>query len=115
MIAGKGLRRKVLIASTGITLVIDLAIIAPGLVVAGALLIRRTPGGYLLASMVLVFTVVLGANLMAAGIAQLMTGVISVGQAIGFTAPFAILTLFAVWFTREVWRHFSEDVREHSE
>ncbi|MCL5994778.1 MAG: hypothetical protein M1546_01835 [Chloroflexi bacterium] len=37
----------------------DLAIVAPALIVSGVLLLRRAPIGYLLASTMLVYTVVL--------------------------------------------------------
>jgi uncharacterized membrane protein len=55
-----------------------------------------------------VFTVTLGPSLTVAGIAQLLTGIISIGQFIGMTAPFVILTLFAVWFTIVLFRKFSD-------
>ena len=95
-------------STTFITGVMDEGIVAPVLIVAGALLLRRAPTGYLLAPMMLVFTVTLGTNLLAAGIAQLLTGVISIGQFIGMTLPFAILTLIAIWLTIVLFRRFSE-------
>ena len=58
--------------------------------------------------MLLVFTVTLGLNLTVAGIAQLLTGVISLGQALGFTVPFVILTLIAIGLTVSLFRNFSE-------
>jgi hypothetical protein len=88
--------------------VMDLGVVAPALVVAGALLLRRVPIGYLLAPMMLAFAVMLGSNLIAAGITQLLGGVMSVGQAMGFTVPFAILTLFAIWLTVALFRHVCE-------
>jgi hypothetical protein len=94
--------------TTFTTAVIDIAIVAPALIVSGMLLRRRDPIGYLLAPMLLVFTVTLGLNLTAAGIAQLATDVISVGQALGFTVPFVILTLIAIGLTVSVFRNFSE-------
>jgi hypothetical protein len=96
--------------TTFITGVVDEGIVAPALIVAGTLLLRRAPVGYLLASLMLVFTVTLGANLLAAGIAQLLTGVISIGQFIGMTLPFAILTLIAFWLTVILFHRFSESV-----
>jgi hypothetical protein len=88
--------------------VVDIGIVAPALIVAGVLLLRRAPMGYLLAAMMLVFTVTLGTNLLVAGIAQLLTGVVTIGQFIGFTVPFAILTLIAIWLTMVLFRGFSE-------
>lgn len=96
--------------TTFITGVVDIGIVAPALIVAGALLLRRAPGGYLLATTLLVFTVTLGTNLIAAGIAQLLAGVVTIGQFIGFTVPFAILTLFAIWLTVVLFRACSESM-----
>src|SRR5437588_12564150 len=97
--------------TTFITGVLDEGIVAPALIVAGVLLVRQTPLGYLLASMMLVFTVVLGPNLTVGGIAQLLTGVISIGQFVGMTLPFVILTLFAVCFTVILFRRLSDVTR----
>ena len=94
--------------TTFTTAVIDIAIVAPTLIAAGLLLRRRVPIGYLLAPTLLVFTVTLGLNLTAAGIAQLVTGVISIGQALGFTVPFVMLTLMASGLTISLFRNFSE-------
>jgi hypothetical protein len=91
--------------STG---VVDIGVVAPALIVSGALRLRRVPIGYLLATMMLVFTVTLGPNLAAGGIAQLLSGVMSIGPFIGGTVPFVILTLFAIWFTIVLLRHYSE-------
>jgi hypothetical protein len=94
--------------TTFTTAVIDIAIVAPALIATGILLRRRAPIGYLLAPVLLVFTVTLGLNLTASGIAQLLTGVISIGQALGFTLPFVILMLIALALTVRLFRNFSE-------
>jgi hypothetical protein len=94
--------------TTFITGVVDIGIVAPALIVVGVLLLRRAPMGYLLATMMLVFTVTLGTTLLTAGIVQLLVGVVTVGQFIGFTVPFAILTMIAIWLTVVLFRGFSE-------
>ncbi len=94
--------------TTFMTGVVDEAIVAPALIVAGALLLRRKPFGYLLSSALLVFTVVLGTSITLGGIAQLQAGVLAVGQFIGMTFSFTILTLFAIWFSVAVFRSFEE-------
>lgn len=94
--------------TTVITFVIDMGIIAPALIVAGALLLRGAPLGYLLSAVLLVFTVVLGINLTAGGIAQILSGVITLGQFIGMSASFTVLTLFALGYTVALFRSFSE-------
>jgi hypothetical protein len=94
--------------TTFITGVVDIGIAAPALAVSGALLLRRDPLGYLPASMLLVFTMVLGVNLTAAGIAQMLTKVIGIGQFIAMTLPFVILTLIALWLTVILLRSCSD-------
>lgn len=94
--------------TTFVTGVIDLAIIAPALIVAGGLLLRKVPAGYLLASTMLVFTATLGPNLITGSLWQMLAGVISIGQAIGFSVPFAILTLIAIYFTVVLFRNISD-------
>jgi hypothetical protein len=94
--------------TTVITFVLDLGIIAPALIVAGTLLLRGAPFGYLLSAVLLVFTVVLGINLTAGGIAQRLTGVITMGQFIGMSASFMVLTLFALGYTVALSRSFSQ-------
>ncbi|HEX9077791.1 MAG TPA: hypothetical protein VF932_18545, partial [Anaerolineae bacterium] len=63
--------------------------------------------GYLLTPTLLVFTVLLGMNLTVAGIVQLLGGLVTIGQFIGFTAGFSLLTLFALWFTIVFFRNIS--------
>lgn len=91
--------------TTVITIVLDLAIIAPALILAGVKLLRRAPIGYLLGSALLVFSALLGVSLLAAGIVQRMIGLISVGQFMGFTMSFTVLTAFAIWLTIMLFRH----------
>jgi large-conductance mechanosensitive channel len=100
--------------TTFITGVVDIGIVAPALAVSGAMLLRRTPLGYLLASMMLVFTVVLGVNLTAAGIEQMLTGAIGIGQFIGMTLPFVVLTLLAIWLTIRLFRSCSHATRDQT-
>ncbi len=97
--------------TTFITGIIDIGIIAPALILGGVLIRRGDPFGYLLASTLLIFTCILGANLTAAGIVQVTKEVITVGQAMAFTVPFVILTLIAIWFTVVLFQNFSEDSR----
>lgn len=100
--------------TTFITGALDLGIIAPALVVTGMLLLRRAPLGYLMAPVLLVFTVVLGTGLSAAGIVQLLANLVTIGQFIGFTAGFSMLTLFALWFTIVVFRDLSDQITPYA-
>ena len=97
--------------TTFLTGIIDIGIVAPALILGGVLIRRGAPFGYLLASTMLIFTCILGANLTAGGIIQVTKEVITIGQAMAFTVPFVILTLIAVWFTVVLFRNFSEKVR----
>ena len=94
--------------TTFTTGIIDIGMIAPALIIAGVLIRRNAPFGYLLASTMLIFTCILGANLIAGGIIQVLKEVITVAQAMAFTVPFVILSLIAAWFTVLLFRNFSE-------
>jgi len=97
--------------TTFITGIIDIGLVTPALILAGVLIRRSAPLGYLLASTMLIFTCILGANLMAAGVVQVVKGVITIGQAMAFTVPFVVLSAIALWFTIRVFRNFSETVQ----
>lgn len=97
--------------TTFTTGIVDIGMVAPALIVSGALMRRRSPAGYLLAATMLIFTCILGANLTAGGVFQVAKGVITLGQAMTFTVPFVILSLIAVWFTVQLFRHFPEETR----
>jgi hypothetical protein len=94
--------------TTFTTGIIDISIVAPALILAGVLIRRDIPLGYLLASTLLIFTCILGTSLTAGGVIQVLKGVITIGQAMTFTVPFVILTLFAIWFTVLLFRNFSK-------
>ena len=96
--------------TTVITYAIDIGIVAPALIVVGIMLLRRNPLGYLLTATLLVFTVILGINLLTAGTIQMLTGLIDIRQFIGFVASFVILTLYAIWFTLAFFRNLSEQI-----
>lgn len=100
--------------TTGVTWVIDIGFVGPSLIIAGVLLHRRSPFGYLLAPTLLVFTVVLGIQLAAMGIVQFAAGLFGIGQLIGMVVSFAILTLFAIWFTIALFRNFTEQAPSNS-
>lgn len=90
---------------------IDIGIVAPVLILAGVLIRRGTPLGYLLSSTMLIFPCILGANLTVAGVIQVVREVITVSQAMVFTIPFGVLSLIAVWFTPLLFGNFSETVQ----
>lgn len=97
--------------TTFITGMVDLGMVAPALILAGILIRRNIPSGYLFAATMLIFTCILGANLAAGGVIQVMKNVITIGQAMAFTVPFVILALIAFFFTVRLFRNLSEEVR----
>jgi hypothetical protein len=96
--------------TTIITYAIDIGIVAPALIATGVMILRCKPLGYLFSAMLLVFTVLLGTNLLTAGTIQMLTGSINIRQFIGFVASFAILTLYAIWFTLALFRNLSDGI-----
>ena len=95
--------------TTFMTGIVDIGIVAPALLIAGRLILRRAPLGYLLASTMLIFTCILGPNLTAGGSIQVIEKVITLGQAMAFTLPFVILALIAIGLTISLFRNFSEE------
>ncbi len=93
--------------TTFMTGILDIGLVAPVLIMAGVLILRRASLGYLLASTMLVFTAILGPNLAVGGILQVLAKVITLGQAMTFTVPFVILALIAIWFTIRLFHDFS--------
>ena len=94
--------------TTFMTGIVDIGIVAPALLIAGILILRRAPLGYLLASTMLIFTSILGPSLAAGGTIQVIEKVIALGQAMAFTVPFVILALIAIGLTISLFRNFSE-------
>lgn len=94
--------------TTVITFVIDLGMIAPTLILAGVWLLRRAPLADLLGATLLVFYVILGISLLIAGIVQQMAGLMTIGQFIGFTASFGVLTIINIGLTALFFRRLSD-------
>jgi hypothetical protein len=94
--------------TTFMTGILDIGVVAPALIIAGALILRRTPLGYLLAATMLVFTGILGPNLAVGGTLQVLAEVITPRQAMAFTVPFVILALIDIGFTIRLFSNFSE-------
>ncbi len=85
---------------------LDMGVIAPLAVVAGVLLLRRAPFGYLLAAVLLVVSSVLGAGVLALSTEQVIAQVLTPAQTIVFVVPFVILTAFGVLLTSLLLRNF---------
>ncbi len=84
--------------TTMMTYVLDLGIIAPAVFLAAALLLRRSPRGYLFAFVLLVLESLIGFVVIAQTIAQLHAGVpITLAQFFVFAVSFVVLSGFAIW------------------
>ncbi len=89
--------------STLVIQALDLGVIAPAAVVTGALLLRRDPFGYLLASVVLMLGGTMGAALVAMGVGQVLAGVaVSAAEFAIFTALAAANAVLGVLLLRSI-------------
>lgn len=87
---------------------LDMGIIAPLAILAGVLIWKRAPLGYLLASLLLIVSAVLGAGVLALSAAQVLGNTLTLAQTLTFVVPFVILTAFAFWLTLWLLRDVSE-------
>lgn len=96
-------------STTMVTDALDLAIITPATIIAGALILRRSPLGYLIACSLLVLEMLLAPLIAAQTVSQVVAGVsFSAGQIVGPIAGFSILGLGAVVVTVALLRAISE-------
>ncbi len=87
---------------------LDMGIIAPLAILAGILILKRAPLGYLLASVLLIVSAVLGAGVLALSAAQVLSNTLTLAQTLTFVVPFVILTAFALWLSIWLLRDVSE-------
>lgn len=86
--------------NTLVTYTLDVGIIAPAALLAGALLLRRAPLGYLLSGVLTIMLTMIGAMVIGQTVMQLNAGLqFSVGQLIGKVATWVILGGIALWLT----------------
>jgi len=86
------------IYSTKITDVLDLGIITPATLIAGTLILRRNPLGYLVAFALLVLEILLTPMIIAQTVSQWLAGItFTTAQIVGPMIGFAALGLFALW------------------
>ena len=76
--------------TTRVIQAMDLGLITPMAVLAGILLLRRSPWGYLLASVFVMKAITMGLGVSAMGINQALTGA---PESIGIVVPFLVITL----------------------
>jgi len=99
------------IYSTKITDVLDLGIITPATLIAGTLIMRRNPLGYLVAFSLLVLEIMLTPMIIAQTVSQWLAGIaFTTGQIVGPMIGFATLGLFALWVTVILLRNTADTV-----
>jgi hypothetical protein len=76
--------------TTRVIQAMDLALIVPMAILAGILLLRRSPWGYLLASVFVMKAITMGLGVSAMGINQILTGE---SESIAIVIPFLVITL----------------------
>jgi hypothetical protein len=85
--------------STDVTYALDLGIITPAALLAGALILRRAPTGYLLALSLLVLEAMLAPLIAAQTASQLAAGVaLSAGEVAGPVVGFVVIAVVAWYF-----------------
>jgi hypothetical protein len=100
--------------TTNITDVLDLGIITPATFIAGGLILRRDPLGYLVACALLVLEIMLAPMITAQTVSQLLAGVtFTTGAIMGPIAGFMVLALAAIWVLVTLLRALSDSTPAH--
>lgn len=91
--------------------VLDLGLITPATFIAGVLIWRRNPVGYLVAFALLVLEVMLTPMIATQTVSQLLAGIaFTPAEIIGPMIGFATLGLFALWVLLILLRHTADPV-----
>ena len=95
--------------TTEVTYVLDLAIILPTAYLAGVLLLRRSPWGTLLASILITVNATIGLAVASQSIMQALDGIIlAPAQYAAYVAPFVTLSLIAIGLIISIQRNISD-------
>jgi hypothetical protein len=98
-----------------ITYTLDVGIIAPAALLAGFLLLRRAPTGYLLTGVLTILLALIGAMVIGQTVMQLSIGVeLSPGQMIGMVGTWVIMGGIAVWLSIAFLRNLSNSASSAS-
>ncbi|MEZ4622486.1 MAG: hypothetical protein R2867_44260 [Caldilineaceae bacterium] len=98
--------------TTKVTDVLDLGIITPATFIAGRLIWRHKPSGYLMAFSLLVLEMMLTPMIVAQTVSQWQAGIrFTPAEMIGPIVGFATLGLFALWVMSILWRKTVETVK----
>lgn len=95
--------------TTDITAVIDIGIIPPAAYLAGILMLRRSPLGFVLAPILMILNALVGMMVLVQTIFQSMAGItLSTGQVIAYVGIFVTTSLFAIYLTFRFFKNMSE-------
>jgi hypothetical protein len=101
--------------TTLITHAVDLAVIVPTVYLAGVLLLRRAPLGYLLAFIILTLLALIGLVVAAQTIVQLQVGIVyEAGVLIGMVGSWLLLGVIALWLVVRLLRHITPGNRREA-
>jgi hypothetical protein len=99
-------------STTMVTDALDLGIITPATIIAGILILRRAPLGYLIACTLLVLEMLLAPMIAAQMISQVLAGVtFSTSQIVGPIAGFSLLGLAAIAVIAALLRTISDSAQ----
>ncbi len=108
-LASGGIPPKLGHYTTEATYALDLGIILPAAWAAAILVLRRDPLGTLLACILITLNATIGLAVAAQSIVQALNGVIlTPREYAAYAAPFIILSLFAFWLLRSIYRNIQE-------
>lgn len=111
ILAGLPQGRNAQLASytTMVTDILDLGIIVPALLIAGVLLLRHIPLGYLMGSILITMLILIGIIITAQTVAQSLAGIqLGLGEFIGKGGSFMLLSLIGIWLTARFFSQISE-------
>jgi hypothetical protein len=95
--------------TTVVTYTLDVGIIAPAALLAGVLLLRRAPLGFLLAAVLTIMLAQVGVMVIFQTIVQLQAGIqFSTGELIGMIGSWIVMGGIAIWFTAACLRSLDE-------
>jgi hypothetical protein len=108
-LAAKGVPGTLGPYTTEATYVLDLGIILPSAYLAGILVLRRSPWGTLLASILITVNITIGLVVASQSIMQALDGIIlTPGQYAAYVAPFVTLSLIAIGLIVSIQRNISD-------
>lgn len=96
-----------------VTYTLDVGIIAPAALLAGSLMLRRAPFGYLLTGVLTMLLALIGAMVIGQTVMQLRIGVqLSPGELIGKVATWIVMGGIAVWLSIAFLRNLSNSAKQ---